>query len=78
MRRLVVGDVLPGDGQAILRIVHQGVEPVRRRQRRGVNAQLLAVVGAPDDFLAPVAEKIGAERRRGLGAGISLWNRRSY
>ena len=46
MRRLVVADVLPRDAQAILRVVHERAQAVLRRNRRGVEAQLLVVRGA--------------------------------
>ena len=59
--RLIVGDVLPGDGEAILRVMHERVEAMLGGDRRGENAELLVVGGAENDFFAPVAEEVDAE-----------------
>ena len=61
VRWFVVNDVLPRNGQAVLRIVHQGVEPVLGRNGRGVEAEGLAIGRGHDDFFAPVAEDVGGE-----------------
>src|SRR6266545_7135329 len=66
MRGLVVADVLPRDGETVLRVVHQGTEPMLRRDGGGVDAQLLVVGGAPDDFLTPVPEQVRAQAGRGF------------
>src|ERR1044071_8757148 len=50
VRGLVVGDVLPRDAQAVLRVVREGVEARGGRDGRRVDAQLLVVGRAPDDF----------------------------
>ena len=41
-----------------------------RRDGRRVDAQFLVVGRAPDHFLAPVAEDVGAQRGRGLRAVV--------
>lgn len=46
--------------EAVLRVVHQRRKAVLRRRSRGVEAQLFVVGRAPEHFLAPVAEQIGA------------------
>ena len=66
MRRLVVADVLPGDCDAVLMVVHQRVEALRRRQCRRVDTQRGAVDLPPDDLLPPVTDDVG------LQAGIRL------
>ena len=58
VRRLVVGDVLPRDAQAVLRVVHEGVEALRGRGGRRVDAQLLVVGRAPDDLLGDWREEV--------------------
>ena len=55
MRGLIVREVLPGDGKAILRIVHQRVEAVFRGDRRGVDAHCYVVFGVQHDLLTPIA-----------------------
>ena len=70
MRRLVVADVLPGDRDPILRIVHQRVEAIGCRDCRRVDPQRGVVVGAPDDLFAPVTQDVGRQRRRRLGAVV--------
>ena len=70
MRRLVVGRVLPGDRHAVLRIVQQRVDPVAGHIRRGVDTQRGVVGRPPDDFLAPVAKQVAAQRRIRLGAVV--------
>ena len=70
MRRLVVAGVLPRDGATILRIVHQGVDAIRRGRGGGVDAEVQIVGRAPDDFLAPVTENVSTQVRRGLGAVV--------
>ena len=66
--RLIVGHVLPGDGEAILRVMHERVEAVLGGDRRGKNAELLVVGSAENDFFAPVAEEVDAESGGGFGA----------
>lgn len=58
---LVVGDVLPGDAEAVDGVVHQGDEAMGGGDRGGEQAQLLAVAGGGEEFFAPVAEQVGAE-----------------
>jgi hypothetical protein len=55
MGRLVVGHVLPGNGQAVLWVVHQGYEAVIGGNGRGEETQFLAVDVAEDNLFAPVA-----------------------
>src|SRR5438045_1906813 len=61
VRRLVIADVLGGNREAILRIMHQGGDAVLGGNARRVNAQGVVVGGAEDDFFPPIAEEIGAE-----------------
>ena len=58
--RLVI--TFAGALDAVGGVLHQAVQAVRRRNFRGVNAQLGIVVGDEDDFLAPVAEDVAPER----------------
>jgi hypothetical protein len=70
MGRLVVGGVLPSDGLPILAVVHEGIETVCRRGRRSEDHQLGVVAIAPNDFLAPITEKIGRKAWSGFGAVV--------
>src|SRR5437762_2892806 len=66
VRGLVVADVLGGDGEAILRVVHQGGDAVVGGNCCCVNSQGVVVGGAENHFFAPVAEEVGAEDECGL------------
>jgi hypothetical protein len=70
VRRLIVGDVLPGDGKAILRVVHEGVDAVLGGDGGGIDAHGFVVLGAEHDFFAPVAENVAAEARSLFGAVV--------
>src|SRR5262249_7987576 len=70
MRRLVIGDVLPRDAQPILGVVHQRIEPTPGRNGGRINPQFLVVGRAPDHFLAPITQNVGAQRGRGLRAVV--------
>ena len=70
VRRLIVGHVLPGDGETVLRVVHQSSETVLGRNRGGEDAKFFVVRRAEDDFFAPIAEEISAESRRRFGAVV--------
>jgi hypothetical protein len=59
MGRLVVGGVLPSNGFAILPIMHEGVEAVRRSGRGGKYHQLGVIAAAQNQFFAPITEKVG-------------------
>ena len=64
MRRLVIGHVLPGNAHAVMRVVHQGVHAVIRRDRSAENRNHGGVAARTQDkFFAPVAEQIGYEAR---------------
>ena len=63
MRRRVVHHVLPGDPQPVLRIVHEGMEAVLGRDRRGVESQRFTVGSRDEHLLAPVAENVSHETR---------------
>lgn len=70
MGRLVVARVLPGDSDAVLRVVHEGGDAVRGRNGGGVEAKVRAVFGSPDHFFAPVADEVGRKSRGCLGAVV--------
>ena len=70
MRGLVVAIVLRSDGEAVLRIVHQGVEAALRGDGSGIYAQGVVGDGTEDDFLAPVAEDVGGEAGGGFAAVV--------
>src|SRR5262249_49652761 len=70
MWRLVIPPVFPSDGTAILRVVHQRIEAIRGKNCRGVDAEIEIVRSAPNDLLAPIAEKIGAQTWRGFCAVV--------
>ena len=61
MWRFVVGHVLPREGQAVLRIVHQSVEPVFGWDGGGVKSQRLAIRRGHENLLTPVAKDVACE-----------------
>ena len=61
MRRHVVADVLRGDLEAVLGIVHQGLEAVMGGDCGGVDAEGGVVGGAENQLFAPVAEQVAGE-----------------
>ena len=70
MGRLVVADVLPGNCQAILRIVHERWNSVLCGDRRRVDPQAAVVGRAQNELFTLVTKKIGAQRRCGLGTVV--------
>nr|GEU28583.1 indole-3-acetaldehyde oxidase [Tanacetum cinerariifolium] len=70
VRRLVVAGVLARHLGAVLRVVHQGGDTGAGRDR-GAEQQQRRIAGvAHHDFLAPVAQQVGRQHRRGLGAVV--------
>ena len=67
VRRLIVRNVLPGNAQTVLRIVHQRIEAILSRYNRGVNVQLFIVRRAPDHFFPPIAQNICTQCGRCFG-----------
>src|SRR3954471_6613098 len=64
--RLVVPDVLPGYAEPVLRVVHEGVQPVIGRDCGRVDPQLAVVRRPPDPLLPPVAQDVRTQARRRL------------
>src|SRR2546429_2931007 len=69
---LVVGGVLPGDRLAVLPVLHQGNVRDAGRVGGGEDPQGPVVRCRPDDLLAPVAEDVRGQGRRGLGAIVGM------
>ena len=68
MGRLIVGRVLPADGEAVDVVVHQRGYSVWRRDVGGEDVQVGSVARIPeDDFFAPVAEEVSLQTRCGFG-----------
>ena len=67
MRRLVVPDVLPRDRQPVLRVVHQRVEAVGRRNRRRVDAERLR---CPRRARSPLPASRREYRRQSAGVDL--------
>jgi len=70
--RLVVGYILPGNRLTILRVVHERVDAMLRRDDGRVDAQFLVVGCSLDQLFTPVAKEIGAKCRCGLAAVVGL------
>src|SRR4051812_25561670 len=70
VRRLIVADVLPGDAESILRIVHERDEAMAGGNGRAIDGYLFVVSAGKNDFSPPVAKQIGAQNRRGFGSII--------
>ena len=70
VRGLVVGGVLIGDRQAILRVVHQGGDARVGDVRRRVDADAGAVLQPHRELLAPVAEQVGLDHGVALGGVV--------
>ena len=72
VRGLVVSGLLCGDLCAVLRVMHQALNPVVRVIGRAVNADGITGGGADNKLLAPVAEEIRRQAGRALGgvAGV--------
>ena len=59
MRRLVIAYILPGHSHPIDMVVHQGWNPIVRRDIGGEDIEMRGIALIPiDDFLSPVAEEI--------------------
>src|SRR5690349_17252729 len=58
MRRLIVGHILPGNAEAVMRVLHKSVKLIIGGDSGGQNAQLFIVFCAIDHFFAPVAYNI--------------------
>ena len=68
MGRLVVGGVLPADGEPVDIVVHQGRHGVGRGDVGGEDVQMGSIARVPkDDFFAPVAKEVGLKTGCGLG-----------
>ena len=59
VRRLIEPSLLGRHLHAVLRIVHQGVDPARGDIRGCVHTQGRVVRLAPDDLLAPIPQEVG-------------------
>ena len=67
--RLVVAAVLPCYGHAILTVLHQSVDPVVGRDGGREDEQIgFGFLIVENDFLAPVAEKVGLKIGSGFGS----------
>src|SRR4051812_32291609 len=71
MRWLIVGHVLPGNAEAVLRIIHQGVETMGSWYSRREDTQLLVIGSTVDHFFAPIAPDISAQHRVCFGAIVA-------
>ena len=73
MRGLVVARVLPCHGHAVVVVLHKAGHAVAAGLGGGEDEQVGRCLAVPQhQFLAPVAEDVGLQARRGLGGVARL------